>query len=148
MYASQSDLAGVGLNPNMMGALANNTAAINGALQDASDLADSSFQARYGAGSTPLLAWDTTVTKNTAMVAAYYIICMRGFNPNASADQMFRKNYEDAVAFFGRVQRQQAHPRVTPGGSGSANPGAGQPILISSSVVDLNSGATAPNRGY
>jgi len=147
MYAQQSDLLSVGLNPNMLGALANNQAVINGALQDASDLADASFTARYGAGSTPLLQWDTTVTKNVAMVAAYYLLCIRGFNPNNAADQNFRKNYEDAVAYFGKVQRQQLTPRVTPAG-GSSNPGAIQPQLLSSSVVDLSTGATAPTRGY
>lgn len=144
-YASQADLTNVGFNQNVQGALT--PTQIAQALQDASDLADAAFTARYGAGSTPLLAWDTTITKAVAQIAAYYLLCIRGYNPNSAADQNFRTNYEDAIAYLGKVQRQQAHPRVTPAGS-SANPGAIQPLLISSSVVNLSTGARGSNRGF
>lgn len=144
-YCGPSDLVTVGWTANAQGQLT--AAQINGACQNASDFADGFFRARYGVGSCPLQMWDSSITLAVAKVAVWYLICIRGFNPNASADQNFRTQYNDAVAFFNSVQRQQAHPLVTPQGS-NTNPGAQQPQLISASVVDVSSGRTAPNRGW
>lgn len=144
-YCAPADLVLVGWSANTQGQL--NVAQITQACQNASDYADGFFRARYGVGSCPLLAWDSSITLAVAKVAVWYLICIRGFNPNANADQNFRTQYDDAEKFFNNVQRQQAHPLVTPAGS-SANEGAQQPRLISTSVVDVSSGRRASNRGW
>jgi phage gp36-like protein len=144
-YCGPADLVLVGWSSNAQGQLT--VAQINAACQNASDYADGFFRARYGVGSCPLLAWDSSITLAVAKIAVWYLVCVRGFNPNGQADQNFRTQYEDADLFFNKVQRQQAHPQVTPAGS-SANAGAQQPQLLSASVVDVSSGRKAPNRGW
>lgn len=145
-YCGPSDLVMVGWSANAQGQLT--VAQITQACANASDVADGYFRARYGVGSCPLQAWDSSITLAVAKIAVWYLICIRGFNPNATADANFRTQYEDAIAFLNAVQRQQAHPNVTPQGSLTTNPGAQQPQLISSSVVDLSLGRRAPNRGW
>jgi phage gp36-like protein len=143
-YAQQPDLITVGFNANVQGTLT--LGQINAALQNASDFADGFFRARYGAGSCPVLAWDSSVIEAVAKIAAYRLIVIRGYNPNNSGDVNFRLQFDDAVRWLGMVQRQQAHPNVTP--ATTSGNGAVQPQVISKSVVNVSNGGTAPNRGW
>lgn len=143
-YAAQSDLAMVGWNANVQGQLT--TAQVNAALQNASDFADGFFRARYGTGSCPLLTWDSSVTEAVAKIAAYRLINIRGYNPNNASDANFRLQFNDAVDWLGKVQRQQAHPKVTP--ATTTGNGAVQPLVLSNSVVNLSNGARGTNRGW
>jgi phage gp36-like protein len=143
-YASQTDLANVGLSTNALGQLSQ--AQINATLQSASDYADTFFRARYGQAAVPFTQWDTSVTEAVAKIAAYRLVCLRGFNPNSAADLNFRVQNNDAVAWLNSVQRQQAHPLVTV--AVANQPGSVQPNLNSFSVVNLANGGRAPTRGW
>lgn len=142
------DLTNLGLQGAALGNLTQ--AQINAELQAASDLADSYFRARWGTAAVPLAKWDSTVTLAVAKIGALYVLRVRGFDPRSTADQRFQKAHDEAIAWLGQVQRQQAHPGVTLANEGTANPPGRlqQPFLVSSSVTDLASGARKPNRGW
>lgn len=142
-YASQTDLTTVGLPASALGTLT--TQQINGVLQSASDYADTFFRARWGTNAVPLAAWDTSVTLAVAQIAAHWLLRVRGYSPNSTADQRFQQGFEEAVEWLGKVQRQQAHPNVTLASNATKTQ---QPNLVSTSVVDLSNGATGNNRGW
>lgn len=144
-YATQLDLQNIGLPPQAFGQLEQNQ--INAALQNASDLVDSYLRARYGTSAVPLIAWDSTITKATARLAAYELLVeVRGVNPESTDFKILDNMRKLAEAYLDRIQRQQAHPNVT---VAAANlPGSTQPNLISSSVISVATGQTGPNRGW
>lgn len=142
-YATQTDLTTVGLPTNALGPIT--AAQITAALQNASDRADASFRARYGPTAVPLVLWDSTITQAVAKVAAFELMVIRGMKPGGPDWELFRSRYDDAIEYFDRIQRQQAHPQVTLAGGATAPQ---QPNLTSTSVVDLSSGATASKRGW
>lgn len=149
MYATQTDLTNSGFPPSALGNLTSGQ--INACLQQASDMADSYFRARWGTAAVPLLVWDTSVTNAVVKIAALLVLRTRGYAAQSLADSNFQKGYDEAVQWLRDVQRQQAHPSVT-----LANESAGpsissrlqQPSVSSVSVVDLSTGSTAPNRGW
>lgn len=142
-YASQTDLTNIGLPAAALGTLT--VAQIGAALQNASDRADAAFRARYGNTSVPLVAWDSTITHAVAKLAAYELMVVRGMKPGGPDWELFHSRYQDALDYLDRVQRQQAHPLVTLAAGATANQ---QPNLVSTSVVDLSSGATSAKRGW
>lgn len=113
------------------------------ALQAASEIVDDHIRARY---SLPLIAWGFSITEATCKIAAYNLLSDRGYNPGAGADVNIRDRYVDAMAFLERVQKQQAHPNVTP--QPNDTPDYQQPFVSSFSVIDTATGRTAPNRGW
>jgi phage gp36-like protein len=144
-YAALSDFFTYGMPSQAQGQITN--AQILAALQDASDELDGYFRGRFGDGPSPLLlAWDTQVTKAVCKIAAYNVISVRGYDPTSSSDVSFKTNRDEAIFWCEKVQRQQAHPIVTVAGTPLA--GSVQPNLISSSVVNLATGARAPQRGW
>lgn len=142
-YASSSDLTNIGLPATALGNLT--AGQIAAALQNASDRADASFRARYGATAVPLVAWDSTITQAVAKIATFELMVVRGMKPGGPDWELFRGRYNDAIEYLNAIQRQQAHPLVTLAGGATA---PNQPNLVSSSVVDLSSGATASKRGW
>jgi len=142
-YASQTDLTNVGMPALALGTLT--TQQINAALDNASTYADGFFRARWGTNAVPLVAWDSAVTEAVAKIAAYRLMAIRGYNPEAGRDSQFRQGYDDAVDWLNKVQRQQAHPLVTLAAGATARQ---EPNLTSSSIVDLSTGASAPTRGW
>lgn len=114
-----------------------------GAITAASDVVDTYFRGRY---QLPLVTWDISVTENTCRIAAYNLLSIRGYNPASGADVNILSRYEQAIEWLNKVQRQQAHPNVTP--SFADSPTYHQPMVISSSVVNLATGSTARNRGW
>lgn len=142
-YAAQTDLTNVGLPSQAIGSMTSQQ--LNAILQNASDFADTFFAARWGRNNVPLMTWDTAVTEAVAKIAAYRAMVVRGFRAGSNADANLRTGYEDAVDWLNKVQRQQAHPLVTLANGATAPQ---QPNLVSSSVVSITSGQTAPNRGW
>lgn len=143
MYATQADLQNI-LPQTAFGTLT--PTQINAALQQASDEADGYFRNRWGKASVPFVAWDTSVTRHVADIAAYYAMQTRGYRSQSGADSEFEKKYLAAVAWLDKVQKQQITPLVTLAATGL--PGSVQPNLVSTSVVDVSSGRVAPNRGW
>lgn len=113
------------------------------ALEAASEYLDSYFRGRY---SLPLAVWDISVTSNTCKIAAYNLLSARGYNPAAGSDINILERYNQAVAWAEKVQKQQAHPNVTP--AQIDVPRTQQPVVITSSVVNLATGRTSRTRGW
>lgn len=142
-YASQQDLVNVGLPQVAIGNLS--APQINAELQSASDIADAYFRARYGTDAVPLAVWDSSITTAVAKIAAFELMVIRGMKPGGPDFALFRTRYEDAVEYLNKIQRQQAHPKVTLAGSAQA---PAQPAITTSSVVNLSNGSTATKRGW
>jgi phage gp36-like protein len=142
-YAQQSDLTNVGLPQTALIDLV--PTQINAQLQAASDFMDGFFGNRYGRANVPLVTWDTSVTLNCARITVWYLMTTRGIQAGNPDFEIFRLGYTDAVDWLNKVQRQQLSPLVTLIGGAVAPQ---QPNLISSSVVSINSGRRAPNRGW
>jgi hypothetical protein len=147
-YATQQDLINYGVQPQVLGRL--QPSQINAILQSASDKADGYGRARWGYTACPLVTWDTDWTANVTKLAAYEIHGVAGTNPESADFKLAKIRLADAEAYFDKVQRQQIHPLVTlgPAGSAVALPGQQQPLVMSSSVVDLANGRRARNRGW
>lgn len=143
-YASAADLVTYGLPATALGILT--LAQQNGALEQASRKLDALFAGRFGQPGVPFLAWDTTVTEACAKVAAFDLLCLRGFNPASAADVNIKDRHDEAMKWAEKVMKQQAHPNVTP--AIAPLPTYAQPTVISSSVADLNTGASSLNRGW
>lgn len=143
-YASITDVQNLGLPTQALTSLS--PVQENAILQAASDYADTFFRARWGTQAVPLVAWDSSVTIAVAQIAAYRMMKVRGFRSNAGADNELQKGFDQAVEWLGKVQRQQAHPKVTLLLNGA--PGSIQPMLISTSVINVLTGARGTNRGW
>lgn len=143
-YATRIDLVTVGMNAQALGALPQATVDAN--LQEVGDFSDSFFRARWGTAAVPLVAWDSTVTRVNARICAFHLMTIRGLKPGGGDWDLFRSGYDDAVAWLEKVQRQQAHPKVTLAGVNL--PGSVQPKLNSASVVNVATGRQARNRGW
>jgi phage gp36-like protein len=139
-YGTLADLTNVGLPAT---ALTNVPSGTQQASLDAmSSRMDDYFGGRY---SMPLLSWPFSLNYCCAVMAAYDLMVVRGYNPSAGADVNFRDRYEDQIRWLEQVQRQCAHPAVVQSPS-STNYAA--PQVISSSVVSVVSGCRRPTRGW
>lgn len=142
-YATVTDLTTYGLPANALGQLS--VPMQQAQLDNASKKVDTYLRGRYP---LPLLTWGTEITEAVCVLAAYSVLAVRGFNPAAGADVVLRDRYLDTVNWLVRVQKQQAHPDVTTTPSANAAPEYNQPTVISSSVSNLDTGATKQNRGW
>ena len=141
-YGTTTDLVNYGLPATALGSLS--ATQQNDALVAASGVVDSYYGGRYA---LPLTAWDVPTTQATCKIAAWFLLSStRGFNPAAGGDQAVRAGYEDAMRWLRDVQKQQAHPAVTP--ASNQIPNYNQPFVNSSSVVNVANGCTATNRGW
>ena len=108
-YATAADLASHGL-PDV--ALAGFTSIqITAALVNASDEADSYLRARY---QLPLVTWGADITSKVCQIAAWHLLCSKGFNPESGSDIAVRTRYTDAVAWLRNVSKRITHANVTP----------------------------------
>ena len=140
-YGTLADLYKYGAPERALGGIPDATKEAE--LETASQIVDSYFRGRY---SLPLASWDAATTEATCKIAAYNLLATRGYNPAAGADPNIRDRWVDAIEWLRRVQKQQAHPNVV---SLSPNePSATQPMVLSSSVVNVATGATASRRGW
>ncbi len=104
-------------------------AAVEAAIEAASDFADSAFRARYN---LPLLAWGADVKRACAQLAAYDLLVVRGFNPELGADSNMGARAELAQAWLRAVGRQEMHANVTP--SPVQTPDFDEPRVITASA--------------
>lgn len=143
-YAVKQDIVNVGFPATGFGSITD--AQVSAILQDVSDRMDGYFRGRWGMTAVPLVAWDSTVRGMCARIGAFEVACVRGFNAANRADVQLKDREREAWEWCDKVQRQQIHPLVTLANANA--PGAVQPNLVSSSVVNLSSGGTARNRGW
>lgn len=140
-YASAIDLTTYGLPSTAIGNLT--PTQVSAALTEASSRVDSFLRGRFA---LPLVAWETDITQATCAIAAYNLLSIRGYNPGSGADVNIRDRYLDTLRWLSQVQKNMAHPNITPAAAQSA--GYAQPNITTSSVISLSSGRTARNRGW
>ena len=148
-YALQADLFNLGLPAAAMGNAGNPSvvpsATIDASLEANARLMDDYFRGRWGMTAVPLAAWDTSITRVNCHLAAYDIMVVRGFSSDSDSNKDLRVRYQAALDWLDKVQRQQLHPLIT---LANGQTGRQEPNLVSSSVVNIVSGATGPNRGW
>lgn len=140
-YATLTDLYIHGAPEKAFGQLTDSQK--ESALEAASEVIDTYFRGRY---SLPLAVWDVSVTQNTCKIAAYNLLSARGYNPAAGSDINILERYNQAISWCEKVQKQQAHPNVTP--AQIDVPRTVQPVVITSSIVNVATGRSARNRGW
>lgn len=140
-YASLTDLTTYGAPPATFAGISDPEK--QAALDEASDFIDDRLRARYA---LPLLAFPTSFARYAVSIAVYNLMSRRGYGPAAGADELFKVRYDAALRELELIQKQQLHPNVTP--QPSQTPTYVQPTVLSSSVIDLSSGSSAPNRGW
>src|SRR5215468_9598381 len=94
-YATRTDMGRIGLNPVAFQNIDDTT--VDAALLAASEEADNYMQARYRVLDAPLTAWGTDLRRLVCKIAAYTLMGVRGYNPEAGADVYIRMGYEDAI---------------------------------------------------
>lgn len=120
---------------------------VTAALVAASSTCDGYFRGRYGQESTPLISWGEEVSRWVCWIAAYDLMSgPRGYNPAAGADVNLRERYDLAIGYLAQTQRQAYHPTLEPRDATGTQ--ETQPLILSSSVVNLASGRHAANRGW
>lgn len=77
------------------------------ALKKASSIADSYLAGQY---KLPLKKWDDSLREHVANIAFYRLLSDIGFRPGSGEYELCRQEYEDAVAWFGRISRGNVHP--------------------------------------
>ena len=140
-YAELSDLYNYGAPQKAFGQLTDGQK--EAALEAASRTVDTYYRARF---QLPLSSWDKQTTKVTAQIATYDLLSIRGYNPASGSDVNIKDRYDAAITWLEKVAKQQAHPEVT--AAQIDVPAVTQPMVISSSVVNLSSGSTGRNRGW
>jgi phage gp36-like protein len=69
----------------------------------------------------PLTSWGSDVVQRTCDIAAYRLVCLRGFNPDA--DGLYLTNYEKALAWLKLVAEGKVSPDVVDSSTGNQQPG-------------------------
>lgn len=109
-------------------------------LLEASELADGYLRQQF---ELPLVRWGSDLVRKVCDVAAYYLVCSRGFNPEV--DGHFLANYELAVKWMEQVAKATISPDVVDGSTG-AEPGrqadAAAPLVYSPAVVGSSGNRT------
>jgi phage gp36-like protein len=145
LYATLQDLFTYGLRQEARADIPN--AVLTAALTAASSVVDGYLVGRYGVGSMPLTAWSVEVTQWVCWIAAYQIMSgPRGFSSEGE-DTNLRERHDDAHRMLGRVQRQDYTPVGLTPQNAQGSTGI-QPLVISSSVVNLATGCRAGSRGW
>ncbi len=102
LYAELADLWDIGLPAGILEDLSAEEQ--DRALRVASDTADSYLRDQYD---TPLVEWAYDLRMAVCSIAAYNLICRRGFNPEGS-DLNFRQRFEDGMLWLKDVARGTA----------------------------------------
>lgn len=147
-YADVDDFVLYGLKANAWGTATETD--IEAELDAASEMMDDFLNGRYN---LPLLSWPRSFRVCCCAIASYLLLVSpRGYNAGAGADENIRKRYDEMIStseategYLRKVQRRVLHPVVT---ETQTDTRLEQPVILSSSVVDVSTGATAANRGW
>jgi phage gp36-like protein len=102
-YATQTDLERHGYPAGVLSGLDSPT--IEAALERASQDADGALR---GAGyRTPLATWSVDLTGAVVAIAAWYLMCRRGFDPESAHDAVFRVRFEDAQKWLSEIANRR-----------------------------------------
>ncbi len=118
VYATLDDLAACGLPPAALASIVPSVK--QAALVKASAYADTFIG---DAVTLPLQApVDPTITDAVCQIAAWRLLCLRGFNPDNPGDAVVRQGYLDARDWLTRVANKQAKLNVVQGSPPSCQP--------------------------
>lgn len=112
-YATTTDLVRTGIAAAALTGVS--TASQEAALDAASAVADGYLCSRY---TLPLSAWGADLTGVVARMAAWDILRVRGYDPQAGGDAAVRLGYTDSIKWLEGVQGG----RITPQGVVDATP--------------------------
>lgn len=104
-YATRPEMYQLALNSGAFTGIA--TADQDAALAAASEFADGYITQRF---QLPLSAWGQDLKEAVSNIAAYRVMAVRGFAPEASDAGQLRERYEDAVKWLKEVANGQATP--------------------------------------
>ena len=104
-YATTDDLYAMGLPAAALTDV--ESAAITAALEGASSFCDSYLRGKWG---TPIPSPSYALKLCVCQVAAYRLLCARGFNPEG-LDAVARTSYEEALAWLRDCQKGIAYPQ-------------------------------------
>lgn len=138
-YATRADLYGTIAQASLTHP-STGTAVQDKKLLEASELADGYLRQQFV---LPLVRWGSDLVRRVCDVAAYYLVCVRGFSPEA--DGHFLANYESAERWFREVAKGLISPDVVDG-SGDAEPGkqasTTAPLVYSPAVITSSDNTT------
>jgi phage gp36-like protein len=118
VYATLADLEQCGLPPQALASI--QPTVKQAALVKASAYADTFIG---DAVTLPLQApVDPTITDAVCQIAAWRLLCLRGFNPDNPGDAVVRQGYLDARDWLTRVANKQAKLNVVQGSPPSVQP--------------------------
>jgi phage gp36-like protein len=107
-YATVTDLTNFGINPVAVANIAPATLQLQ--CDTASGVADGYLAGRYN---MPILTpYPQDLVMYVTWIAAFLTMSVRGYNPDAGADQTIKDKYILAVEWFMGVQRQRIHPAI------------------------------------
>jgi phage gp36-like protein len=104
-YATRAELYALALPQAALLTVA--TDAQDSALEAASRKADSYLGVRF---ELPLTAWGVDLKEAVAKMAAWQLLSVRGFSPEAGDAEVFRRNHEDAVRWLEQVAKGAVTP--------------------------------------
>lgn len=104
-YATRSDLTTLGISASALVSVS--TGDQDSALQAASELADSYLGNRF---ELPLTLWGMDLRRCVCTIAAYDLMRVRGFNPEAGDAEVFRDDYKDAIRWLEKVAKGEVTP--------------------------------------
>lgn len=124
-YCQPADITSTGIPATAIPASITAPMLVNACIQG-SARADAYMRGRYPMPITGSVAggpgvFDPALVMNVAYIAAYIVMSLRGFQPNAEADRLIVANYYSAIGnpeipgsgFFPGVERQNIHLDVT-----------------------------------
>jgi len=116
-YATTDDLAKVGLPSGALSGV--DPTAQLAALNAASAEADGYLASHF---TLPLVApFPADLVTHVCGIAAFRILSVRGFNPEAGSDVAVRMRFDDAMKWLRDISNNRAHPQVTDSSSGSVD---------------------------
>lgn len=104
-YATLQQLTDLGANERQLGGIA--VEARTSALASASAQIDSYLSRVF---KLPLLAFGVELARAAAVIAAWDLISVRGFNPETSQGQLLKERYDDVVTWLGKISEGKVKP--------------------------------------
>ncbi len=126
-YATTTDLARVGIAAAALSGVS--TAAQEAALDAASALADGYLCSRF---TLPLSAWGADLTGAVARMAAWEVLRVRGYDPQAGGDEAVRLGYTDAMRWLEGVQAGRVSPQGVTDATPSVDESSQQTVMVTS----------------
>jgi len=137
-YAAISDLTTVVSAAALAHPTTSSSATQNAALLRASEEIDGYLRDQF---TLPLKQWGSDIVQKSCDIAAYRLICLRGFNPEL--DGSYLDNYKLAVSWLKDVAAGKVVPDVqdsSPNGAPGVPSSDAQPEAVTASPINCSTG--------